>query len=217
LEKAMKPLFALILGLLTASSLFAQEPKTDKTCAAVDKGLAWLVKQQRADGSFANPNGEPCTGHTAVAGLALLMEGSTTTDGKQAGHLCKVVDCLIKKSQRGGDYDGLIGDSDSKADAGRYMHGHGYAMLFLASVYADERDRDLRRELKDVLTRAVQFSMNARSTKGGWYYTSPMLTGHDGDESSLTLCQIQGLQAAHLAGIPGRAKESNIASGGADS
>jgi hypothetical protein len=39
---------------------------------AVEKGLAWLIKQQRADGSFANARGENAVAMTALCGLALL-------------------------------------------------------------------------------------------------------------------------------------------------
>src|SRR5262249_46960586 len=40
-----------------------------------------------------------------------------------------------------------------------------------------------------------------RSTQGGWYYTSCAI-GHDSDTASVTLCCIQGLEAARFAGIP---------------
>lgn len=46
--------------------------------AAIEKGVAWLAKQQRKDGSWMNSSGENYTcAMTAFAGLALLASGNT--------------------------------------------------------------------------------------------------------------------------------------------
>jgi hypothetical protein len=81
------------------------------------------------------------------------------------------------------------------------MYGHGFATLFLACVYGDEDDRDRREKLKDILTRAVKYIGNAQSTQGGWFYTSKA-DGHDQDEGSVTITQVQALRACRNAGIP---------------
>jgi len=81
------------------------------------------------------------------------------------------------------------------------MYGHGFATLFLASVYGDETDMKKRARLKDILTRAVKYTINAQSSRGGWYYTSKA-DGHDQDEGSVTITQIQALRACRNAGIP---------------
>jgi hypothetical protein len=168
---------------------------------AVERGLAWLVKQQRADGSFAgDKRGTLATSLTAISGLALMMEGSTAGEGKHAEPIRKAVAFLVKRAQKAGDHAGLINDPKHEGESDRYMIGHGWAMLFLASVYADEPDPARRRELKDVLTRAVKYSQDARSSNGGWFYTSAK-DGHDQDEGSVTLAQIQALQATRMAGI----------------
>jgi hypothetical protein len=81
------------------------------------------------------------------------------------------------------------------------MYGHGFGLLFLASVYGDEEDRERREKLKDILTRGVKYIANAQSTQGGWYYTSKV-DGGDNDEGSVTVTQMQALRACKNAGIP---------------
>src|SRR5205814_8012605 len=79
--------------------------------------------------------------------------------------------------------------------------GHGFGMLFLASVYGDEGNAKRRAEIKDILTRAVKYTINSQSDKGGWYYTS-RTEGGNNDEGSVTITQVQALRAARNAGIP---------------
>jgi hypothetical protein len=107
----------------------------------------------------------------------------------------------MDRSMKGGNRDGLIGNPDHPTEAGRYMYGHGFGLLFLASVYGDEEDLDRRARLKDILTRAVKYTANAQSSRGGWYYTS-RAEGGDNDEGSVTITQVQALRACRNGGIP---------------
>src|SRR5438128_2682105 len=107
----------------------------------------------------------------------------------------------MERSMRGQNKDGLIGNPDHPTEAGRYMYGHGFGLLFLACVYGDEEDRERQVKLKDILTRAVKYIANAQSTQGGWFYTSKA-DGHDQDEGSVTITQLQALRACRNAGIP---------------
>ena len=81
------------------------------------------------------------------------------------------------------------------------MYGHGFATMFLASCYGEEQDREKREKMKDILTRAVKYIAAAQSTQGGYFYTS-RVDGHDQDEGSVTVTQIQALRACKNAGIP---------------
>jgi hypothetical protein len=107
----------------------------------------------------------------------------------------------MSRSNKGGGRNGLIGMPENPGESGRYMYGHGFAMLFLASVYGEEEDADRRMKLKDILTRSVIYCGNAQSTQGGWFYTSKT-EGHDSDEGSVTVTQMQGIRACRDAGIP---------------
>jgi hypothetical protein len=173
----------------------------EKYRPAIEKGLAYLVKQQHKDGHWGANGDQYPVSMTALAGMALLMEGSTIREGKYATNIRLAADWLMDHSQKGGQRDGLIGNPDNPLETGRYMYGHGFGLLFLACVYGEESDADRRERLKDILTRAVKYTINAQSSRGGWYYIS-RAEGGDQDEGSVTITQVQALRAARNAGIP---------------
>ena len=74
-------------------------------------------------------------------------------------------------------------------------------MLFLSQVLGEEEDESRRKELIDVLTRAVVFTGEAQTAAGGWGYVSAK-DGNDFDEGSTTITQVQGLRGCRNAGIP---------------
>ncbi len=189
-----------VLGLLAAAPAVRADELPEKYKTSVTKGLDYLVKQQFKDGHWgANGDNYPVS-MTGLAGLALLMEGSTVREGKYAAQIRRAVDWCMERSQKGGGRDGLIGNPDHPTETGRYMYGHGFALLFLASAYGEEDDKDRREKLKDILTRAVKYAGAAQSSQGGWFYTS-CKEGHDQDEGSVTVTQMQALRACRDAGI----------------
>ena len=127
--------------LIATPAAFADEVPQEYQ-VTVDKGLQWLAKNQYKDGHWAANGNQYPVSMTALAGMALLMEGSTTREGKYAKNIRLAVDWLMARSMRGGGRDGLIGDTNNPTERGRYMYGHGFALLFLASVYGDEEDRE---------------------------------------------------------------------------
>jgi hypothetical protein len=194
----------LVIGFGVAA-LFATrgyaDPIEEKYQKSVDKGLEWLKKTQLKDGSWSNGGQNPVA-MTPMAGLALLCEGSTVTQGKYRDQIRLAADYLMRKSQKAANRDGLIGDPSLPGETGRYMYGHGFSMLFLACCYGEEEDMQRRQDLKDILTRAVKYCGSAQSTQGGWYYTSRVDGNHDSDEGSVTVTQMQALRACRDAGIP---------------
>jgi hypothetical protein len=185
---------------------------------AIDRGLEWLAKAQAGDGHWGPEGRQHSTSLTARAGLVLLMQGSTLRQGKYSDHLRKAVKWLVKNSQASGllcntnDNDSVEG-LGFPVPAGRrlgrgagaakdYMEGHGFAMLFLASVCRQEEDGDRRQQLKDVLTRAVDFCGKAQTELGGWGYVSAR-EGGNWDVGDLAVVQMQGLRACQDAGIAG--------------
>ena len=145
-------------------------------------GLDWLVKKQSRRGSWAANEGRYPTAMTALAGTAMLMEGSTTTQGRYAEPIRQAVDYLVSRSRT----NGLIGDP--KGDD-RYTYGHGFSMLFLSQVLGEEEDERRREELVRVLAKAVEFSGRAQTPDGGWGYVSAK-DGNNFDEGSTTITQI---------------------------
>ena len=164
--------------------------------AVVDRGLKWLVKQQNRDGHWEAAGSNFASAMTAMGGTVLLMEGSTIRDGKYSENIRKAADWLMERVQR----NGLIGDPNAANQGLGYMYGHGFSILFLSQIYGEEEDADRRKKLEDILTRAVQFSGKAQTTRGGWGYVSAA-DGSDFDEGSVTITQVQALRAARNAGI----------------
>ena len=81
-------------------------------------------------------------------------------------------------------------------DSGQPMHGHGFALLYLASVYGMESKASLRTRTADAVKKGVQLTARGQSPAGGWTY----IPG-SGDEGSVTVTQVQALRAAHNAGF----------------
>lgn len=173
----------------------------------IKKALDWLVKQQAKDGHWEAFGGQYPITMTALGGMALLMEGSTLREGKYRDNLRRAVDFLMARCQP----NGLIGNPNFPGEAGRYMYGHGFGMLFLASVYGEEEEGERRRRLEAILVRAGKFTFEAQTRRettkegktivfGGWGYLSAK-EGNNFDEGSVTITQVQALRAARNAGI----------------
>ena len=81
------------------------EPIPEKMQEHVNKGLEWLKKTQGKDGTW-SANGQNPVSMTSLAALAMLMEGSTTTQGKYAENISKAADWLIDRSNKGGNRNG---------------------------------------------------------------------------------------------------------------
>jgi hypothetical protein len=187
---------SVVCGALVVSTAYADDIPA-KYREVVAKGLDYLAKTQNGDGSWAANGGQYPTTMTALAGQALLMEGSTIREGKYAKQIRKAVDWLMERSQRD---TGMVGNPRNPSEAERYMYGHGFGLLFLASVYGEEEDADRRKKLHELLTRAVEFTGKAQTHRGGWGYVTAA-DGQGFDEGSVTITQVQALRAAKNAGI----------------
>ncbi len=199
----MKLRFALafVVGFaLPAFGFAADDPETVKVLAKyqanIDKGLHWLAKQQFRDGHWEAQSGQYPVAMTALAGMALLAEGSTPHQGKYAKEIDNAAEYLLSRVQK----NGLIGNPADVREQQRYMYGHGFSTMFLAQVYGEENDERRRKELEKVLTKAVEFTGRAQTKYGGWGYVSAA-DQPDFDEGSVTITQVQALRAARDAGI----------------
>lgn len=163
-----------------------------KVKQAVTRGLDFLAREQRRQGYWEANGGQYRVAMTALAGNAMLCEGSTTTRGKYAKNIRLAVDWLLEQSRD----NGLFGYPNDY----HYTYGHGYTMLFLSQVYGEEEDAARRAELKKKLTKAVEFCASAQTSAGGWGYVSAK-DGGDFDEGSTCVTQVQGLRACRNAGI----------------
>lgn len=180
----------LFAGVLPCSAQISK--KDPKIIKATSRALDWLARQQK-HGYWEANGGQYRVAMTALSGMAMLSEGSTTTRGKYADNIERAVDFLIEMSQP----NGLIGYSQDY----HYTYGHGFSMLFLSQVYGEEEDIGRRKELRRVLTASVKFAAGAQTSAGGWGYVSAK-DGNDFDEGSTCITQVQGLRACRNSGIP---------------
>jgi hypothetical protein len=212
-------LFALCLGIL-ASPVSAQEAKTDpaelakipgsmygrtpalrekalrgrggtaQSEAAVARGLQWLAKNQRPDGSWRldDPNFRDKgvandTGGTALALLPFLAAGHTHKVAKDNPH-AKTVDkglsFLLRKQNK------------KTGDLGGGMYAHGLATMALSEAYAFSKDFKIRQQTQQ----ALNYLVNAQHEGGGWRY-APKQQG----DTSVTAWQVQALMTGLQAGL----------------
>ena len=188
----------LLACLLCTGALPAAEPVinldrpehiTVEAEAAIARGLRLLVRTQERDGSWRSPAGYP-TAMTSLAGMALLASGSTPVEGPWAGHVRRATDYLLASASP----SGLIARVDEEQSC---MHGHGFAMLFLAEAIGMERDPQRQSKIRRALEKAIRLTGQSQSSRGGWLYTP----NSGSDEGSVTVTQIQGLRACRDAGI----------------
>ncbi|MDR3108425.1 MAG: terpene cyclase/mutase family protein [Planctomycetaceae bacterium] len=187
----MRTTIILLLLAVFPASVYSQV-SDESVSRTIERGLDWLASKQSSRGGW-TANGEAYpSAMTGMAGIALLMEGSTTTQGKYAPQVRKAVDFLLAKARP----NGLIGDSRDD----RYTYGHGFGILFLSQVLGEEEDNVRRDELIDVLSRGVDFCGKAQTREGGWGYVSAK-DGNNFDEGSTTITQVQALRGCRNAGI----------------
>jgi hypothetical protein len=164
---------------------------TAEAIRAVIKGLDYLSGIQADDGSWITGGGQAYpVAMTGLAGTAFLAHGNSPTRGKYSKTVQGTVEYLVRCTTS----TGLI--TGSSQDSGMPMHGHGFALLFLASVYGMITKESLRKQVGEAVRKAVKLTCEGQSAAGGWTYIPGA-----GDEGSVTVTQVQALRAAHNAGF----------------
>ena len=165
---------------------------TPETIKAVRAGLDYLARTQSDDGAWHDNAGGQAypVSVTALAGTALLASGSTPTRGPYAPQVQETVEFLLKCSTK----SGLI--TGPGEESGRPMHGHGFALMFLALAYGMETNEGRLTQAQEVIENAVSLTARGQSAAGGWTYIPGA-----GDEGSVTVTQVQALRAAHNGGF----------------
>lgn len=177
----------------------------------IEKGLAWVKRNQSRDGHWEAPGGQYPVTMTALSGMALLGEGSTLREGRFKDNLRRATDWLMAQAVQRREGGTMLVNPNMPGESGRYMYGHGFALLFLSSVYGEEEEGERREKLEKLLVEAAKFTFYAQTerkwtlqgkqvTVGGWGYVSAK-DGNNFDEGSVTITQVQALRAARNAGI----------------
>lgn len=167
----------------------------------IDKALEAMKNSQRSNSGAIGQNYEVAS--TSLAGLAFLAAGYQAGKGKYGSTVKKAIEYLLRQGikNKNGYFceDGCISR----------MHGHGFALTFLAYAYGDActyKQVDCDR-YKNIMMKAIKLAEDAQSQNGGWLYDPTP----SGDENSVTACIVMGLRAAKEAGF--RVKKKTIDKG----
>jgi hypothetical protein len=238
LRRAARPAAAAVVFVLVAFSGSAARARDDSSGSttppsditdgqrrAVKDALAWIAGKEQNGGIWGEAR-DTRVADTALSLLALMAGGSTlgpgvpdreglvkepTKRGPYADKVEEGIGWLAALANRPQDPAGYIA-----ADELSKMHGHGLAMLALATACGNlgaNRIDVIQAQIKQglspaklsyadrvrlALERAVRLTESAQDPEtGGWMY-SPQPSGHEG---SMTVTQIVGLRAAMAAGV----------------
>ena len=187
---------------MTRAQLVRREGGTVRSEKAVEDGLYWIIRHQRADGGWSlNFQGECRDGgcptqivavesDTAATGLALLpLLGAGHTHMEKSRYQANVrrgLEWLVKNQQSDGDL--FVGGGPMT-----HFYSHAIATMAISEAYGLSADPALRKPAE----RAIQFMASAQDPlTGGWRY----VPGQPGD-TSVFGWQMFALRSARLAGL----------------
>jgi outer membrane biosynthesis protein TonB len=196
-------------GRIVADRLKAAQPfgATPRSEAAVAAALDWLASAQSEDGRWDadafgagretrtlgqdrhGAGARADTGITGLALLALLGCGETHLAGAHRVTVQHGLEFLLASQARDGSLAG-------QAELYAAMYCHGMATLALSEAYALSGDDRLLRGLRA----ALEYSIAAQSSAGGWRYR-PSEPTDPGDMSQFGW-QLMSLKSAEMGGIP---------------
>lgn len=163
---------------------------------AIELGLAYLARQQLADGSWnlqAVDHRAALVSDTAATGLALLAfqgYGYTHRDNQYAAVVGRAIAYLVQNQRDNGD---LFMPLDDQSNRSVWLYSHGIAALAMCEAYGMTQDP----ELKDPAQRAVDFIVSSQHKDlGGWRY-APNLES----DTSVTGWMMMALKSGDLANL----------------
>lgn len=203
-----RPIFVLLLSL---TAVAAQTPKPElispQVKNAVEKAVAWLVKQQKPAGFIVDEktDAKPKRGDlpaqsAAITSLALMglasvghMPNDPTPEGQACGRALKYVVDGVEP-----DENGYLARSDRSR-----MYGHGIISLMMAEMIGHAPDEATDKRLRSQLKGAIQLIIRSQqvpkteANRGGWRYEP----GSTDSDISVSVWQVMALRAAKDAGF----------------
>jgi hypothetical protein len=175
----------------TPSSLYL----ADDVDRAVQSGIEYLIKSQRADGAITDRGHEVAM--TSLAIMAMAAIGTEPNAQHKAGRaMFKAIEFVL--DPRHLNVHGYLGDSD-----GSRMYGHGIITLMLTEILGmgatPEQNEKIHRTLEEAikLILAAQSVAKSEMLQGGWRYTP------DSPDSDLSVSvwQLMALRSAKNDGL----------------
>ena len=197
---------------LTLSAAPPPAPIPPQVKQAVDKGVKWLLQQQKADGSFSEnkggsnarkgdvPNHGGAMTSLVIMGLSSVghMPGDPTPEGQAVTKALQFMLEFMEPDSGSKETEGYLG----RADRSR-MYGHGIMTLMYAEMLGMVKDPEMDRKIRERLEGAIKLILRSQkvpksdSNKGGWRY-EPQSSDAD---ISVTVWQLMSLRAAKNAGL----------------
>ena len=165
---------------------------------SIDDGIAFLMRQQRPDGSF-QPIAENEPGISGLCVMALLSRGHLPGEGPYGEKLTKAINYILSCQQ----HDGLIARERQPYHS---PYSHGISGLVLSEIYGMSRPASETR-FREVIEKAIVFTSHRYSQpktfpedEGSWRYLRRHRQTGDGD-MSVTSWQVMFLRSAKNSGF----------------
>jgi len=168
--------------------------RSDRLEKIVRKGVRFLVKKQRKNGSIARRN-KNSTAMTSLALIAMMAVGHQPTDRTKEGRAMRDALAFVLQDDRQ-KKNGYFGGAD-----GSRMYGHGITTLMLSEMVGKAVSRKQDRTIQTKVSKAIKLILQAQRKngrhRGGWRY-SP---GGKASDMSVTVWQLMALRSAQNAGF----------------
>lgn len=176
----------------TRGRLLGRYGGTPGTERAVAKGLEWLARQQRSDGtwSLSEPYSDGVRPDNRVAATAMALiafqgHGDTHKEGKYASVVGRGAKALVRMQNA----DGLFTHRDMQVS--HTLYSHAQASIAVCELYGMTGDE----EFKGPAEKAIAYAVRAQDkTKGGWKYQP-----NYSSDTSVTGWFVMALQSARMA------------------
>jgi hypothetical protein len=144
---------------------------------SVDRGLEFLSRSQRRDGSFETlATGQP--GVTSLCVMAFLSRGHLPDEGPYGKRLGRAVDFVLATQQQSGAFSYVAPNTSNEAGHAA-LYNHAMTGLMLSEIYG-MTDSDRQNQIRKALMNAIAFARKTQRIpkpdprdKGGWRYVNP--------------------------------------------
>ncbi len=191
-----KPAFSQRLNRLDDNPTSEATPMEPQTEVAIERGLEFLARYQRPDGSWRLQDFDTevlIRSDTAATALALLSfqgAGYTHLQSKYAKQVDRAIEFLALHQKANGD---LYIPQDPASDQNAWLYSHSIASLAMCEAYGMTQDERLR----PIAQKAVDFMVASQDPqRGGWRYRPGV-----GSDTSVTGWYMMALQSGKLAGL----------------
>ena len=178
--------------------------------STVDRGVSWLVKNQKKDGSYGT-NKAGRAGIASLAAMAMISRGHVPGVGEEGKAIDRVIDFLLKIQKPNGL---LTARPGSQADASKgsndIIYSHAISGVLLCEIYGmtdPERAARIEPAIKAALNfirmrqmRPLPKDREAQD-RGGWRYYRLDIAGGFYSDLSITSWMVMFMRSAENAGF----------------